>query len=94
MATVKDNYKGTRLHRLALFYWRFTPQFSTIIAPITACLRSGSFSWTKEAKEPFEEVKRRLTNAHILVLPKFNVPFELHANALKIGIRAILSQDR
>lgn len=79
-------------HGLALFYWMFIPQFSMVMAPIVDCMKSGScmkstsFSWTKEAKEAFEEIKRSLINAPILVLLDFNIPFKLHVDASNIGI--------
>ena len=80
-------------HRLGAFYRRFIPHFSSIMAPVTKCMKSGQFHWTEEAEEAFELIKTRLTTASILVLPNFSQYFELHCDALKVGIRAILCQQ-
>lgn len=82
-----------RFQGLASFYQRFIQQFSTIMAPIIDCMKSRSFSWTKEVKEAFKDIKRCLTNALIFVLLDFNIPIELHVNALKTRIGIVMSQE-
>ena len=44
-------------HGLASFYSRFIKDFSSSMAPITECLKRGSFEWTKASQRAFEEVK-------------------------------------
>ena len=51
-------------------YRRFVEGFSKIVGPMTKLLRKNvSFSWTEEAQQSFDELKRRLTSAPVLTTP-------------------------
>ncbi|CAA7034520.1 unnamed protein product [Microthlaspi erraticum] len=80
-------------HGLASFYRRFVPHFSSVMSPITDCMKSTSFVWTPTTNDAFELIKTRLTTAPVLALPNFSLPFELHSDASKTGIGAVLSQQ-
>ncbi|CAA0833871.1 Uncharacterized mitochondrial protein AtMg00860, partial [Striga hermonthica] len=80
-------------HGLASFYRWFIAHFSSIVAPITDCLTGKSFIWTPQATEAFVLIKKKLTSTPVLVLPDFSRPFELSADASKVGIGKVLSQE-
>ena len=78
---------------LASFYRRFIRNFSSIVAPLTDCLKKENYKWNGEQQQSFEEIKRRLTSSPILQLPDFASPFEVAVDACRTGIGAVLSQQ-
>ncbi|MCI41240.1 RNA-directed DNA polymerase (Reverse transcriptase), partial [Trifolium medium] len=61
--------------------------------PLTQLTRKNqSFVWNKHCEESFQELKRRLTTAPVLVLPDASEPFEVYYDASKIGLGGVLIQ--
>jgi hypothetical protein len=55
-------------------------------------MKAGKFSWSEVATTTFELIKVKMTTTPLLVFHDFDLPFELHCDASKIGIEVVLSQ--
>lgn len=56
-------------------------------------MRYGKFEWTPAADQALAIIKTKLTTSPALVLPDLSLTFELHCDASKLGIGAVLSQQ-
>jgi hypothetical protein len=67
---------------LAGYYGRFIKDFSKIAKPMTRLLeKNKDFDWTKECQANFEELKKRLTSAPVLILPEITKMFDIYCDA-------------
>ncbi|XP_042455224.1 uncharacterized protein LOC122039864 [Zingiber officinale] len=75
------------------YYRRFVEGFSSIALPLTRLTRKGEkFSWTESCEQSFQELKRRLVTAPVLVLPSGVDGFVLFTDASYQGLGAVLMQ--
>ncbi|GJY07719.1 reverse transcriptase domain-containing protein [Tanacetum coccineum] len=77
------------------FYRRFIQDFSKISRPITHLLEKDTpFVFSQDCINAFETLKKKLTEAPILVVPDWNLPFELMCDASDFAIGAVLGQRK
>ena len=79
---------------MAGYYRRFIQGFSQVAAPLFALLKKQeAWAWNDKCREAFETVRQMLCCAPVLALPRFEIPFELSADASDSGLGAVLSQS-
>jgi hypothetical protein len=79
---------------LASYYRCFIEGFSKLLGPLTALTRkNASFVWTDECEQCFQELKRRLVTAPVLVLPTEFGNFVVYNDTSKKGLGCVLMQN-
>lgn len=87
----KNIHEVRSFHGLATVYRHFIKGFSSIMAPITDCIRKREFKWTKAASKAFSEIKVRMIEAPVLHLPDYSKAFEVMCDAMGVGIGGVLN---
>jgi hypothetical protein len=79
---------------LARYYRRFIKDFSKIAKPMTKLHeKNKAFEWTAECQASFEELRKRLTLAPVLVLPDLTKMFDIYYDASHRGLGCVLIQE-
>jgi hypothetical protein len=79
---------------LAGYYQRFIDGFLKIAKPMTELLeKDKKFEWMPAHEASFQELKKRLTTALILVMPDMEKPFSTYYDASGQGLGCVLMQD-
>ncbi|TYK23243.1 Transposon Ty3-I Gag-Pol polyprotein [Cucumis melo var. makuwa] len=68
---------------LTSFYRKFIKNFSSITAPMTDCLKKGTFFWEEKQQHSFNSIKRKLASQPVLKLSEFDSPFEVAVDAME-----------
>ena len=79
---------------LAGYYRRFIENFSKIAKPMIELLKKDTkFIWTEECEASFQEFKKRLVTALVLILPDIHKEFQVYCDAARQGLGGVLMQD-
>nr|AAL78107.1 Putative polyprotein [Oryza sativa]AAM47295.1 Putative polyprotein [Oryza sativa Japonica Group]AAP52470.1 retrotransposon protein, putative, Ty3-gypsy subclass [Oryza sativa Japonica Group] len=79
---------------LAGYYRRFIENFSRIARPMTQLLKKDEkFKWTAECDKSFEELKKKLVSAPVLILPDQMKDFQVYCDASRHGLGCVLMQE-
>jgi hypothetical protein len=74
------------------YYGKFLPNRSTLIRPLNALLQQDKrWTWSSECSEAFQEAKRALSSACVLVHCDPSLPITLAGDASAYGIGAVIS---
>jgi len=73
------------------YYRRFIQGYGKIATPLLQ--KYIPYVWGVEADITFHRLKKALTTAPILILPKFSQSFTIEIDASRIGIGAVLMQS-
>ena len=75
------------------FLSMFCLEFQRLLKPIYNLTRKGGhFIWGKEQQEAFEEIKRRLVRAPVLLMPNHEGRFHLYSDTSKFAVGSALFQ--
>jgi hypothetical protein len=79
---------------LADYYRRFIEGFSKISKPMTELLeKDKKFKWILAYEASFQELKKQLTTALILVMSDIEKPFSIYCDVPGQGLGCVLMQD-
>jgi hypothetical protein len=79
---------------LAGDYRQFIKDFSKIAKPMTKLLeKNKAFEWTTKCQASFEELRKHLTSAPVLVLPDLTKKFDIYCDTSHQGLGCVLMQE-
>jgi len=79
---------------LTNYFRRFVQGYANLVGSLTNLLRKDvPFVWSADCQAAFDGVKLALTTAPVLVMPDYEKPFELIADACGFGVGAALLQQ-
>ena len=80
--------------RMCAYYCCFIAHFSSIARPLHDLTKKNvRFIWLDKQEEAFKMLKEKLILQLVLVLPDLAKPFEVHCDACKHSLGAVLLQE-
>ena len=55
--------------------------------------KDTKFKWTEECEASFQDLKKRLTTAPVLILPDIRKDFHVYCDASRLGLGGVFMQD-
>ncbi|KAL8103703.1 hypothetical protein AgCh_028050 [Apium graveolens] len=77
---------------LSDYYRKFIRNYASIAFALTEQLKKDCFGWNEAATRSFDNLKKALISAPVLVMPDFNLPFAIETDASGYGLGAVLLQ--
>uniref|UniRef100_A0A1J3GIM6 RNA-directed DNA polymerase n=1 Tax=Noccaea caerulescens TaxID=107243 RepID=A0A1J3GIM6_NOCCA len=79
---------------LASYYRKFVKGFASISKPLTRLTgKDVKFEWSESCTKSFEKLKKHLTQAPVLVLPRVGVSYVVFTDASGSGLGCVLTQE-
>ncbi|XP_063837203.1 uncharacterized protein LOC135086402 [Ostrinia nubilalis] len=77
---------------MIMYYAKFVPNVSTLLAPLYNLLKIGvKYVWGEQCQRAFEELKSRLVSSEVLCHYSAELPLVLTADASSVGVGAVLA---
>ena len=92
--TPKNRKQLRRFIGIINYYRDMWVRRSDILAPLTALTsKNVKWHWTDVHQKAFETMKKTISRDALLAYPNFNKTFEIHTDASKTQLGAVISQD-
>ena len=93
LAVLKTRKQLRQFIAMINFYRDMWQKHSELLAPLTELTsKNVKYDWKEEHQKCFEAIKRVIGCEVLLGCPDFNAPFEIHNDALKFQLGAVISQ--